>query len=151
MLRTQAPEPVNVAKGTIFTDEPWRFVSALTTTYNPRDGWVTVLATAQGEEAFLDENGDGQFTVGFSTSACPSGYTCECTAGPSVTNGTACAGSRSEPFTDLSEPYYDKNDDGCRNDGSYKYCTGASAVANTDPYEQFINTNPLVNSYLRSS
>ncbi|MBI3810808.1 MAG: Ig-like domain-containing protein [Nitrospirae bacterium] len=31
---------------------------------NPRDGWVTVLAVTQGEEAFTDLNGNGVYDVG---------------------------------------------------------------------------------------
>jgi len=31
---------------------------------NPRDGWVTVLAVTQGEEAFTDQNGNGVYDAG---------------------------------------------------------------------------------------
>ncbi len=118
--------------------------------YNPRDGWVTVLATTQGEESFLDENGDGIFTRSFvisnltSTTSCPAGYSCECdgdvtngyidTIGPADSTRT-CTGTekRSEAFVDLSEPYYDVNDNRKRED--------TSQIGYGYPFETFIDTN----------
>lgn len=110
---------------------------------NPRDGWVTFLATTMGEEAFIDENGDGLFTLSYSnTLACPPGYSCECDggvpnayAGTVTTNQTCVAagflGSRSEGFIDNGEPFYDNNDNAKRDDGSV---VGY-------PYEQFIDAD----------
>jgi len=36
----------------------------LTTIRNPRDGWVTIMAVTQGEEAFSDTNGNGVYDAG---------------------------------------------------------------------------------------
>lgn len=158
-IRTQDPLPQDVINTRVtdtyhsdfaayyssLDNEPWR--PGKTFNYNPRDGWVAVLSTTQGEEAFLDENGDGIFSRSFSaTSDCPSGYSCECDGG--VTNGydqtieptdstrlcsTLGAGDRSEAFVDLSEPYYDVNDNGKRED--------SSQIGAGYPFEQFIDAN----------
>ncbi len=61
-----------------------------TRTHNPRDGVVTIIAVADGEEAFFDGNGNGVYdrgtdTVGLSTS---------------------------EPFIDQGEPFVDIDDNG---------------------------------------
>jgi hypothetical protein len=119
---------------------------------NPRDGWATVLGTTQGEEGFIDENGDGMFTRSYATTNCPVGYTCECDGGTpntwagcitSQVNGSASCvaapdcvtagigGKRSEGFMDLGEPFIDSNDNGKWDDGT---------VAGY-PIEQFIDTN----------
>ena len=58
-LRTQAPTPVDVRSA---STEP--FYTSKGHTFNPRDGWLTVLATVQGEEAFDDANGDGIYEIG---------------------------------------------------------------------------------------
>ena len=152
-LRTQAPNPADVSNALvgdsvsnrIFSGlaEPW-YPGGSTYNNNPRDGWVTVLATTMGEEAFLDENSDGLFTRSFIASACPTGYTCECdnngaanTYAGHVTGPAACAptfgasSKRSEGFIDLGEPFYDKNDSGTRDNG---------AVAGA-PFEEFIDAN----------
>lgn len=42
--------------------EPFRVVGGRT--LNPRDGFVAIIAFTQGEEWFLDVNGDGQYTPG---------------------------------------------------------------------------------------
>ena len=52
-------------------------------------------------------------------------------------NGLYDAG---ETFTDLGEPFYDKNDDGCRNNGATKNCSGVVS-ASPDPFEEFIDAN----------
>lgn len=116
-IRTQAPFPSDVGRSSagdsISTayfgggNEP--FYTYGGQTYNPRDGWVTVLATVQGEEAFNDANGNGLYEAG-------------------------------EAFTDLGEPFYDKNDDGCYNNGTTKNCGGVSS-ASTDPFEEYIDVN----------
>lgn len=155
-LRTQAPVPVEVAPLTSETT----LLSRLKSTYgatamagvtgHPRNGWTTVLATVQGEEKFLDENGDGVFTYSYSTTPCPgpeSGgsiiYTCECDNGKASVIGPASCPSgskRSEAFVDVGEPFIDKNDDGCRNDSSTKNCNG-SVSSSSDPFEEFIDAN----------
>ena len=112
-FRTQAPDPADVASTTDETTSR----NNLNTTYdlsipsttNYRDGWVTVLATVQGEEAFNDANANGLYDTG-------------------------------ETFTDLGEPFYDKNDDGCRNDGTTMNCDGVIS-ASTDPFEEYIDAN----------
>ena len=58
-IRTQAPIPVDVRPA---PTEP--FYTANGHTFNPRDGWLTVLATVQGEEAFNDLNGNGIYDLG---------------------------------------------------------------------------------------
>ena len=164
VIRTQAPNPADVSNALALDSissrnfsgaaEPW-YPGVSTYNNNPRDGWVAVLATTMGEEAFLDENGDGLLTRSASASACPSGYTCECdnngAAGTyagcitSQQNGSAscsaaatcslagfgASSKRSEGFIDLGEPFYDKNDSGTRDDGSVP---GA-------PFEEFIDAN----------
>ena len=157
VIRTQAPDPADVKNirstpadadladfASYYTsNEPWYLGRPLN--YNPRDGWVTVLAATMGEESFLDENGDGLLTRSYSLAACPSGYTCECdnngtpdTYAGSVTTGITCiaggfggASKRSEGFIDIGEPFYDKNDNSIRNDGSVPGY----------PFEEFIDGN----------
>ncbi|MBI5663842.1 MAG: hypothetical protein HZC49_01945 [Nitrospirae bacterium] len=51
-----------------------------------------------------------------------------------------------EDFEDMDEPFYDKNGDGCRNDGTNAFCYNAVTetpytVASTDPFEIFIDAN----------
>jgi len=58
-----------------------------TLVHNPRDGVVTVIAMANGEEGFVDVNGDGIYTPATTTTA-------------------------GEPFIDMGEPYVDVNDNG---------------------------------------
>jgi hypothetical protein len=153
LFRTQAPVPVNV------TPMTWEnnLCTYLSTTYgfscsagHPRDGWATILSTVQGEEAFLDENGNGAFDLSYSTSACPAGYSCECDTGTTgIYSSTikpadgvrTCPNMRSEAFTDLGEPFIDKNDDGCRNDGTNGYCPDGTTPASTDPFEEFVDAN----------
>lgn len=147
-FRSQLPTPVRV----IPTAWETALINYLNTTYslaiptdgsyNPRNGWLTILATVQGEEAFLDENANGIFDRSVSTSPCMTGYSCECDNGTSVTGSATCSGGskRSEPFKDLGEPFIDKDDDGCRNDGANKNCAGVVA-SNTDPFEEYIDIN----------
>jgi hypothetical protein len=103
-LRTQAPEPVDLIP---ISGEP-SYTSG-GHTFNPRDGWLTVLATVQGEEAFNDANGNGNYEAG-------------------------------ESFTDLGEPFIDKNNDGCRNSGTQRNCNGVIS-ASTAPFEEYIDAN----------
>lgn len=141
-LRSQEPMPEDVtrasAAGTIsnayFSGANEPYYTSGSVTYNPRDGWVTVLSTVQGEEAFADDNGNGLFDASYNTTACPVGYTCQCSGGnSSVTGPSSCANgsTRSEGFIDLGEPFYDKNDDGARNDGS----------VSGSPFEEYIDAN----------
>ncbi len=122
VIRTQSPMPANV------NIAPWETINInnLNATYGTafpsdgsgphmRDGWVTVLATVQGEEAFNDANANGVYDAG-------------------------------EVFEDLGEPFYDKNDDGCRNDGAQMVCYNpvtkiTTTLASTDPFEEFIDAN----------
>jgi adhesin/invasin len=70
IIRTQAPAPATV---TISASET-ALINYLNLTYGltiptdgsvkPRDGWVTVLATVQGEETFIDANGNGLYDAG---------------------------------------------------------------------------------------
>lgn len=170
VFRTQIPNPLDVKNTTtgdldnadfspyFVGNEPWYPSGTLNA--NPRDGWVTVLATTLGEEAFLDENGNGMFTRSYAVSNCPPGYTCECDGGTpnayvgcvtSQQNGAAISASicanattscftafgggptskRSEGFLDQGEPFYDKNDNGKRDDGS----------VSGYPFEEFIDGN----------
>ena len=140
IFRTQEPMPQDVppavAGDTVSTryfsgaNEP--FYTSGTHTFNPRDGWVTVLAATRGEETFLDENLDGLFTRSYKDDKCPysSGVICECDGGVAggyagyVQQGEKCSdpgkpgGNRSEGFIDMPEdPFYDVNDDGLRDDG----------------------------------
>jgi len=116
-FRTQAPDPANVAIA------PWEvaLINSLNVTYpglaypndgsagHPRNGWVTVVATVQGEESFEDANGNGIYDAG-------------------------------EKFTDISEPFVDKNDDGCRNDGVTKNCNGI-VTPQVGVFEDFTDAN----------
>ena len=52
-------------------------------------------------------------------------------------NGLYDAG---ETIVDLGEPFYDKDDDGCRNDGVTKNCAGVISPS-TEPFEEYIDTN----------
>lgn len=66
LFRTQAPMPIDVAPDTTnafagFFESSY-IVSG--TTFNPRDGWSTILATTIGEEAFTDLNGNGVYDSG---------------------------------------------------------------------------------------
>jgi len=133
-FRTQAPMPADVAPLAWETALQGYLNSTygISTTAHPRDGWVTVLATVQGEEAFNDENANGLFDSSYNTTACPAGpgYICQCSGGnPSVTGGTSCAGgsTRSEGFIDIGEPFIDKNDDGIRD--------------SSNPFEEYIDAN----------
>lgn len=115
-FRTQAPMPADVG----ISASEVTMINAVNAAYglaiandgsdpHPRDGWVTVLATVQGEEAFNDANANGVYDTG-------------------------------ESFTDLGEPFVDKNNDGCWNSGTTRNCNGVVS-ASTDPFEVFIDTN----------
>jgi hypothetical protein len=63
-------------------------------THNPRDGVVTLVAIADGEEAFFDANGNGAYDA-------------------------ATAADPGEPFVDQGEPYVDQNDNGAFDAGEW--------------------------------
>lgn len=67
-FRTQWPMPVNVTPAVAGDSVSNAFFNGLSepsaTTYNPRDGWATILATVQGEEGFEDINGNGIYDAG---------------------------------------------------------------------------------------
>lgn len=100
-FRTQAPDPAEVsitaAETTLINSLNATFASSIPTdgSYHPRDGWVTVLASVQGEEAFEDANANGIYDSG-------------------------------ETFSDLGEPFVDKDDDGVRD---------------TSPFEEYTDVN----------
>lgn len=100
-FRTQAPDPAEVSitasETTLINSLNLTFAQGIPTdgTYHPRDGWVTVLASVQGEEAFEDANANGIYDSG-------------------------------ETFSDLGEPFVDKDDDGARD---------------TSPFEEYIDVN----------
>lgn len=95
VFRTQNPMPEDVIatpaettlQGTVFAT--W----GISTSNNPRDGWVTILATVMGEESFVDANANGIFD--------------------------RKEGSTDyEDYTDIGEPFMDLNDNGVRDDGT---------------------------------
>jgi hypothetical protein len=65
-------------------------------THNQRDGLVSIIAMAKGEEGFVDMNGDGVWDM----------YTDQGVTLP-------------EPFIDQGEPFVDSNDDGIWEPGEY--------------------------------
>ncbi len=79
VFSTQAPEPADVAP---IAGEP-SYVDAFGRTRNPRDGWVTILATTTGEETFVDNNANGYYDT---------------------------AGVPPDTYTDVGEPYLDVDD-----------------------------------------
>ena len=66
VFRTQNPMPADVAPNAEETalqttvNTTW----GISTTNNPRDGWVSILATVMGEESFEDANANGVFDPG---------------------------------------------------------------------------------------
>ena len=62
--------------------------------HNPRDGVVTIIAIADGEEGFFDANGNGQYDA-------------------------ATASATGEPFIDQGEPFVDQNDNGSWDPGEW--------------------------------
>jgi hypothetical protein len=56
---TMNPRPADVAP---LISEP--SYSYLGHTYNPRDGWITIVAMTTGEESFVDENANGVYDSG---------------------------------------------------------------------------------------
>ncbi len=59
VFRTQSPIPTDVAF------EPWEpNYTVGARTYNPRDGWLSILVSTTGEEHFVDENANGVYNLG---------------------------------------------------------------------------------------
>ena len=82
-------------------------------THNPRDGLVTVISIASGDEGFVDLNGNGVWDAPHcngTTDVCSSDATCGGVA------GSCLAG---EPFVDMGEPYIDANDNGTWDVGEF--------------------------------
>jgi hypothetical protein len=73
-------------------------------THNPRDGVVTIIAIADGEESFVDVNGNGVYDG----------------PGSAALAGTAYQ-AKGEPFADLGEPFVDANDNGQWDPGEWFY------------------------------
>lgn len=73
-------------------------VDACGRSLHPRNGIVTVIAVADGEEAFTDLNGNGVYD------------------GPGSANLPAEYQASGEPFIDLGEPFVDANDNGVHDD-----------------------------------
>jgi hypothetical protein len=80
------------------------------------DGLITVMASVRGEESFVDANGNGQFDF-VDTNG----------------NGKHDPGEASEAFTDLPEPFLDKNDN-C----FFDYFNGHPRMT---PYEEIRNSD----------
>ena len=66
LFRTQDPRPINVVPDTFgaFAGFLESSYTAGGVTFNPRDGWSTILATTIGEETFTDANGNGVYDAG---------------------------------------------------------------------------------------
>ncbi|RZA01429.1 MAG: hypothetical protein EOO68_10410 [Moraxellaceae bacterium] len=74
-----------------------------------RAGRITVLATAIGNESFLDVDGDGYFTPTLDTfNSDQNGG--DCTANEPVSTANVSPGSPVKPCDDLSEAYLDKDE-----------------------------------------
>jgi hypothetical protein len=59
VFRSQAPRPTDVAP---LLGEPSYTVGGRT--FNPRDGWLTILVSTTGEEHFVDANANGVYDLG---------------------------------------------------------------------------------------
>ena len=97
VFRTQAPRPADVAP---ILGEPYYTYGGRT--YNPRDGWATILVYTTGEETFVDETANGVYDL-----------------------------ASAEPFTDLDEPFIDSDDDGVRDAGEQFFDWPAGVSGNT--------------------
>jgi hypothetical protein len=90
------PMPADVAP---FAGEP-TFVNASDpcghTTHNPRDGLVTIIAMAQGEEGFVDQNGNGVWDSGE----------------PYIDMGEPFVDVNDNGIWDPGEPFFDVNNNG---------------------------------------
>ena len=75
--------------------------------HNPRDGVVTIIAIADGEEAFTDVNGNGVYDGPGSATLADPKY--------------AAYKLKGEPFVDLGEPFVDANDNGQYDVGEWFY------------------------------
>ena len=66
------------------------------TTHNPRDGLVTIIAMAQGEEGFVDQNGNGVWDAGE----------------PFIDMGEPFVDVNDDGIYQLGEPFFDVNNNG---------------------------------------
>ncbi len=91
------PEDVRPQPNEFVFPHDWDGCSPVGSTrdHNPRDGLVTVIAVAQGEEGFFD-----------GSAGCPANGLYEPPGSPGCLNG--------ERFVDLGEPFVDINDNGVR-------------------------------------
>jgi hypothetical protein len=121
--------------------------------YNPRDGFVTVIAVTTGEEEFDDDDGNGDFSPSDAyrvprddlktgnakcTAQLGSGNEEVCSWMNFNSNTLACSGSwdyynpltfhKSESFVDLSEPFVDMNDNGVWDAGEPFFDTNQNGV-----------------------
>ncbi len=83
--------------------------------HNPRDGLVTVIAIASGDEGFVDLNGNGVYDplhcAGTGTGTGVPIVPCSIDADCGGVVGSSCS-EPGEPFVDMGEPYIDANDNG---------------------------------------
>ncbi len=93
---TGRPMPADVAP---FTGEP-TFLNPSDpcghTTHNPRDGLVTIIAMAQGEEGFVDQNGNGVWDPGE----------------PFIDVGEPFVDVNDDGIWEVGEPFFDVNNNG---------------------------------------
>lgn len=129
-FRTQLPDPLDTIPqdGTVGGEPNWgegSYGSGFM--FNPRDGWVTVLSTTKGEEAFTDDNANGVHDFTDTNGNGIQDYT------DTNANGVHDPGEagEGEAWIDIGEPFIDKNDNGVRDDGS-----GADGI-----FEEFIDAN----------
>jgi hypothetical protein len=81
--------PVGVEPFATVTSDPCGTGATSDRTHNPRDGLVTIIVMARGEEGFVDLNGNGRYDP-----------------------PNPAASFLGEPFIDLGEPYIDADDNG---------------------------------------
>ena len=129
-LRLQEPRPKDVEP---YPNEPSIVYGSIT--HNPRDGLVTMIAATTGEEEFDDENGNGRYDSGEepyddtnNNGAFDPGETYR------DNNENGFRDGPQERFTDLGEPFVDKDDDNTRDsdedfidvnqNGEYDYPNG---------------------------
>ncbi len=131
-LQSQEPYPQDVTyDGTTYTDD---YVVYGGKTHNPHDGWVTVIAVAEGEEKFYDANGNGEYDEGEYFDDLGEPYI------DANDNGIYDAG---EPYTDVNhngqydkgEPFEDANGNGVYDPGEKYVDVNNNGVY--DPPEPF--------------
>ncbi len=104
IFRTQNPMPADVVADAdetalkTYVSNTW----GINTANNPRDGWVTVLATVMGEESFVDTNANGIYDPGEKFTDIGEPFI------DKNDNGVRDDGTGSDPF----EEYIDVNENG---------------------------------------